>query len=262
MLVLSRREADKVLFPSLGISVEVLRVQGNKTQLGIEAPKDIPILRHEIASIDDIKRASDQAIGDDRLSCLIRAIHHRLDTAASSLNEMQHSDPACTEQMSQTLIEELFRELRELENEANDVLIESGVQVNDSPQALLVDDCANERRLLESYLDLCGFTVTTAEDGQQALEFLSMHALPDVVLLDMMMPRIDGPTFVRTVRADPKHRKIPIFALTGLPPQAIDVPTGDDGVNRWFIKPIDPKEVVASVATHLTTSTPLIAQHH
>ena len=52
MLVLSRRESDKVLFPSLGISVEVLRVQGNKTRLGITAPADVPILRHEIAGFE------------------------------------------------------------------------------------------------------------------------------------------------------------------------------------------------------------------
>ena len=49
MLVLSRREKEKVLFPTLGISVEVLRVRGNATRLGVDAPTDIPILRHEIA---------------------------------------------------------------------------------------------------------------------------------------------------------------------------------------------------------------------
>ena len=57
MLVLTRKESEKILFPSLGISVEVLRVRGNKTQLGIDAPIDVPILRHEIADLKAIEFA-------------------------------------------------------------------------------------------------------------------------------------------------------------------------------------------------------------
>ena len=59
MLVLSRREADKILFPSLGITVEVLRVQGNRTRLGIDAPANVPILRYEIADLKEIEFAPD-----------------------------------------------------------------------------------------------------------------------------------------------------------------------------------------------------------
>ena len=48
MLVLSRGHNDKVVFPTLGISVEILRVAGNKVRLGIEAPEEIPVHRHEV----------------------------------------------------------------------------------------------------------------------------------------------------------------------------------------------------------------------
>ena len=48
MLVLSRGHNDKVIFPTLGISVEILRVAGNKVRLGIEAPEEIPVHRHEV----------------------------------------------------------------------------------------------------------------------------------------------------------------------------------------------------------------------
>lgn len=76
MLVLSRREADKILFPSLGITVEVLRVQGNRTRLGINAPADVPILRHEIADLKEIEFAPGKQTNDNRLRELVHAIRH------------------------------------------------------------------------------------------------------------------------------------------------------------------------------------------
>ena len=134
------------------------------------------------------------------------------------------------------------------------MLEDSGVPINQTPQALLVEDSATERQLLEAYLDLCGFNVTTAEDGQDALDYLSLHARPDVVLLDMMMPRIDGPGFVRSVRADPKLHGLSIFAISGSERRDFDIPTGPEGVDRWYTKPLNPKTLVSDVATHLTNA--------
>ncbi len=259
MLVLSRRESDKVLFPSLGISVEVLRVQGNKTRLGITAPADVPILRHEIADLKEIEFAPGQQFSDNRLQELVHAIRNRLEVASVNLNELHSSLDSVGNQSAQGLIEDLFRELQSLEREANRVLEDSGVPVNHIPQALLVEDSATERQLLEAYLDLCGFNVTTAEDGQDALDYLSLHARPDVVLLDMMMPRIDGPAFIRTVRADPKLRGLSIFAISGSESKDFDIPTGPLGVDRWYLKPLNAKALVSDVATHLTNAPLLVA---
>ena len=86
-----------------------------------------------------------------------------------------------------------------------------------------------------------------------------MHARPDVVLLDMLMPRIDGPEFVRKVRADPRHRGMTIFALSSMERDEVDMPAGPDGVDRWYVKPVDPKALVCDVATHLTNAPMLVA---
>ena len=252
MLVLTRKETDKILFPSLGITVEVLRVQGNKTRIGIQAPEDVPILRHEISQVKKVEFAPDKHLNDDRLRDLVHAIRRRLDSATDNLNQLHTSFDDQTSESSQTKLEELFRELRSLEREANQILDDSGVPTNESHQALLVEDSPVERRLLEAYLELCGFQVTTANDGKDALDYLSMHSRPDVVLLDMMMPRIDGPSFVKKVRSDPKFRSLPIFALTSMTPGDVDVTHGPDGVDRWYVKPINPKELVHDVATYLT----------
>lgn len=49
MLVLSRREDDKILFPNLGISVQIVRIDGKKARVGVQAPRDVHILRHELS---------------------------------------------------------------------------------------------------------------------------------------------------------------------------------------------------------------------
>lgn len=252
MLVLSRRESDKILFPSLGISVEVLRIQGNKARLGIEAPDNVPILRHEIATLKDIDFVPDGNKQSDCLRELVFTIRNRLDATANHLNLLHTTLDGVDNGVAQSLIDDLFGELRSLEKEAHQILEASGVPINHTPQALLVEDSAAERQLLEAYLDLSGFNVTTAADGRDALDYLSMHARPDVVLLDMMMPRIDGPEFVRQVRSDPTMQGLSIFALTGMDPEELDIPTGPDGVDQWYSKPVDPKALVHDVAEYLT----------
>ncbi|MEM8669981.1 MAG: response regulator [Planctomycetota bacterium] len=251
MLVLSRRESDKILFPSLGISVEVLRIQGNKARLGVEAPDDVPILRHEIADLKNFEFNPEKQKDSDRLRQLVLAIRMRLDSAAVGLNELHRTVDEKSTADAQQLIEDLFSELSGLEREANRILEDSGLSVNDTPQALLVEDSATERTLLEAYLDLTGFQVTTANDGQDALDFLSLHAPPDIILLDMNMPRMDGVTFVRNLRSDPKLCSMPVFALTGMDRDQVDLPSGEKGVERWYQKPVDPKSLVADVAEHL-----------
>ena len=259
MLVLSRRESDKILFPSLGISVEVLRIQGNKTRLGIEAPADVPILRHEIAGLKDIEFSAGEQTQAGQLRGLVYAIRSRLDAAATRLNQLHSSLDAVGDNQAQSLIDDLFGDLRSLETEAHHVLENSEIPVNQTPQALLVEDSAAERKLLEAYLDICGFDVTTAADGQDALDYLSMHARPDVVLLDMMMPRIDGPEFVRQVRSDPSLKGMSIFALTGMDPNELDLPTGSQGVDQWYSKPVNPKALVHDVAEYLTEKAAAVA---
>lgn len=71
MLVLSRRESGKIVFPTVGITVEVLRVQGNKTRIGIDAPREIPIHRHEVSDRSKPESATWRVPGDDFLVPMI-----------------------------------------------------------------------------------------------------------------------------------------------------------------------------------------------
>ena len=99
------------------------------------------------------------------------------------------------------------------------------------------------------FLRSAGLDVATAGDGCDALDYLHTRERPDVVLLDMGLPRCDGATMVRTLRSDPAYSGLKIFAVTGHAPEEFDL--GPRGVDRWFRKPVDPMELVRNVNAEL-----------
>ena len=84
-------------------------------------------------------------------------------------------------------------------------------------QVLVVDDEAHLRHMIRRFLEGNGYHVIEAQDGAEALQLLEhMSALPQVLVTDLMMPRMDGPTLIRAVRQ--KKLALKIIALGGLPP--------------------------------------------
>jgi carbon storage regulator CsrA len=249
MLVLSRRETEKVLFPSLGISVEVLRIRGNTTRLGIDAPPDIPVLRHEVAKGRSIELTPDGSTTQEQLRKLSQAVRQRLDHAANALNKLHEKLDETRDEATQQIVMQLYRDLQSLEREANQAIEWSSAAK--ALQILLIEDSDVERKLLARVLELSGLNVTTARDGQDGWEFLSMHARPDAVLLDMMMPRCDGPCFVRKVRSDPHLKDLKIFAVSGVEPSTLGLATGEGGIDGWFPKPLEPGELVMALDRRL-----------
>ena len=75
---------------------------------------------------------------------------------------------------------------------------------------LVVDDTASVRKLLEDYLGQQGFRILTATNGQEAI-YAARHATPDVILLDIMMPHMDGFEFLRQYR---KEKQTPVIIIT------------------------------------------------
>ncbi len=78
---------------------------------------------------------------------------------------------------------------------------------------LVVDDDEDARRLISAYLADQEFNIRTAGNGREALDLLASFA-PDAILLDLLMPVVDGVTFLETLRADPRHRHLPVIIIT------------------------------------------------
>ncbi len=252
MLVLSRRETEKVLFPTLGVSIEVLRVRGNTTKLGIDAPASIPIIRHEVARRKSVEFALDEGSSSEQLSELAHAVRQRLSGAANALNQLHKEMDASGNQAVQEIVMRLYADLEALEHEANSVIEWSSKAK--ALQILLVEDSVVERKLLAGALELSGLNVRTADDGHDALNYLSMHAMPDAVLLDMLMPRCDGPSFVREVRSNPQLKSLKIFAVSSIEPSTLGLVTGEEGIDGWFPKPLEPAQLVSVLDERLNKS--------
>jgi CheY-like chemotaxis protein len=101
---------------------------------------------------------------------------------------------------------------------------------------------------------MAGLEVDTAGDGADALDYLRSCPRPDVVLLDMGLPRCDGATMVRQVRRDPAYNGLRIYAVTGSTPDQFDLAQGAGGIDRWFQKPLDPSVLLQDLKKELDTT--------
>lgn len=111
---------------------------------------------------------------------------------------------------------------------------------------LAVDDEKHIRLLVEVNLKRAGYTVITASDGEEALEKVKSEK-PDLVVLDVMMPRKDGFEVLRTLRADPETMNLPVIMLTAKAQDA-DVFRGwQSGVDSYLTKPFNPMELLTFV---------------
>jgi CheY-like chemotaxis protein len=115
---------------------------------------------------------------------------------------------------------------------------------------LVVDDEPSIVRLMEFILARQGHEMLVAVNGEEALQKVRDHR-PDLVLLDIMMPRIDGYEVARTLRADAETAEMPIVMLSAKA-QEEDIQRGIDvGVNEYITKPFSPEHLVHVVADYL-----------
>jgi adenylate cyclase len=112
---------------------------------------------------------------------------------------------------------------------------------------LVVDDQPQNLRLLDAVLSPRGYTVLTASDGQQALEVLRDRPV-DLVLLDIVMPGMDGHEVCRRIRADERHAFVPVVMITASGSQE-RLESLESGADDFVQKPFDQAELLARVAS-------------
>ena len=108
---------------------------------------------------------------------------------------------------------------------------------------ITVDDSKTMRDMVTFTLRGAGFQVSEAEDGQKALQVLKTLTV-DLVITDLNMPKLDGVGLIRALRADPKHRSVPILMLTTESDPAKKAAGRGAGATGWLVKPFNPEKLV------------------
>lgn len=121
----------------------------------------------------------------------------------------------------------------------------------ESPLILVVDDEAVNRLILESNLKRQGFRIVSASSGEECLD-LARREQPDLVLLDIIMPGMDGFQTCQTLKEAPETRDIPVIFLSALTDTGVKTKGFEAGGVDYVSKPFDAKELLARVRTHLT----------
>ncbi|WP_071516721.1 response regulator transcription factor [Geitlerinema sp. PCC 9228] len=118
---------------------------------------------------------------------------------------------------------------------------------NHKEKILVVDDEASIRRILETRLSMIGYDVVTAADGEEALGIFQ-ETTPDLVVLDVMMPKLDGYGVCQELR---KETDVPIIMLTALGDVADRITGLELGADDYVVKPFSPKELEARIRSVL-----------
>ena len=116
-----------------------------------------------------------------------------------------------------------------------------------SKHIMIVDDSKTIRNLLAFVVKSEGFRVTTAEDGLDGLEKLYSMEPVDLIVSDVNMPRMDGFTFIKTLREQDAYKDVPIIVLS-TEGKELDIATGiSAGANLYMIKPAEPAKMIRNI---------------
>lgn len=120
-------------------------------------------------------------------------------------------------------------------------------------KVLLVDDIKEFRALVKIILS-GNYDVVTAEDGEEALNMMESGFTPDVIVTDLMMPRIDGYQLITRIKSGDKFKKTPVIVLSNLDHPQARKKLKAQGVSGYIIKPFNTHELREGLGQQLTTA--------
>lgn len=139
----------------------------------------------------------------------------------------------------------------------------SDLKDNNNPLVLIVEDHADTREMLRILLNMIGCRVIEAENGEQAMS-LAEKGHPDLILLDLKMPLLDGLTVTRLIRSHPVLNEVPIVLTTGLGTPQLHREASIAGCNDCLIKPLDFERLqeIIKLLARSKARTPVLRSHY
>jgi carbon storage regulator CsrA len=235
MLVLSRRMGQKIIFPGINITVQVVALKSSAVRLGIEAPLEVTVLREELSARAEMHEVGASLLPDGTAEPTLYQLNHLfrnwLDVAAIGLALLRRQIQG---ELTEITLDPFDGEIGVLRQQMQRM----GRQLLPKSEVLLVEDDQHGRESLARLLHLAGFYVATACDGSEVLDYLGAQRLPDVLLLDMRLPPpCDSPTLVRKIRRYSDYTGLKIFGVTSQGPEQFGLASGSRGIDHWFKTP-------------------------
>jgi two-component system cell cycle response regulator DivK len=119
-----------------------------------------------------------------------------------------------------------------------------------SKRILVVEDQEDNRQILRDLLGNAGFQLIEAEDGEKAITLAGQHK-PDLILMDIQLPLLDGYEATRRIKADPALRTIPIIVITSYALSGDEEKAKAAGCDAYVAKPYSPRQLMATIRAHL-----------
>jgi two-component system, cell cycle response regulator DivK len=123
------------------------------------------------------------------------------------------------------------------------------------PIVLVVDDFADNREMYSEYLSFSGYEVIEAKNGIEAIE-AARERMPDIIIMDLSLPVMDGWEATRQLKADERTRRIPVVALTGHALAGHSKGAKEAGCDSFLAKPCLPDQLVAEIRRMLEGGKP------
>jgi two-component system cell cycle response regulator DivK len=119
-----------------------------------------------------------------------------------------------------------------------------------SKRVLVIEDEEDNRRIVRDLLTSVGYEIIEAETGEAGVTAAATH-LPDLILMDIQLPGLDGYEATRRIKADPALRHIPIIAVTSYALSGDDVKAFAAGCDAYVTKPFSPRALLAKIREYL-----------
>ena len=120
-----------------------------------------------------------------------------------------------------------------------------------SKRILVVEDQPDNRKIIRDVFAPTGYEIIETENGEEALAAIA-KARPDLILMDIQLPIMDGYTATRRIKADPELRSIPIIAVTSYALSGEEKKAREAGCDDYIPKPYSPRELLAKVRQYLS----------
>ena len=130
-------------------------------------------------------------------------------------------------------------------------------QARDKPLVLVVDDFQDNREMYAEYLSYSGFRVIEASNGKEAVE-QAIGKLPDLIVMDLSLPVMDGWEATRLLKKDARTQAIPVLALTGHALAGHSKGAKDAGCDAFLAKPCLPELLLAEIRRMLAAKAPTV----